>query len=71
MNEMKDAKTCCKCPCHKMNGILIALIGLVFLLGHLDVIAQRIVDIAWPVLVILLGLKNSMGKGKCKCCANS
>jgi uncharacterized membrane protein YhaH (DUF805 family) len=54
-----------------MNGILIALIGLVFLLGHLDVIAQRIVDIAWPVLVILLGLKNSMGKGKCKCCANS
>jgi hypothetical protein len=54
-----------------MNGILVALIGLTFLLGNLGVLSQKIVGIAWPVLLILLGLKNSVGRGKCKCCPES
>lgn len=68
--KCKDGKKCC-CPCHKVNGVLIALIGLSFLLGHLEVISEKIVGIAWPVLLILLGLKNSFGKSKCKCCSEA
>ena len=58
----------CGCPCHKMGGIFIALIGLAFLLGALDVISQKMVNVAWPSLLILVGLKHS-AKGMCKCCA--
>jgi len=60
----------CGCPCHKMTGIFVALIGIDFLLGTLDVVSQKVVGIVWPVLLILLGLKNSFGKGKCKCCSD-
>ena len=58
----------CKCPHHKLNGILIALIGLAFLLAHLDVIPMHVVGMIWPVLLILIGLKKSFGRGMCKCC---
>ena len=68
MEKQLNDKKCCCCPCHAMSGILIALIGLVFLLGSLEVLSQKVVAYAWPVLLILLGLKNSIGKGKCKCC---
>jgi hypothetical protein len=61
----------CGCTCHKMNGIFVALIGLAFLLGALDVVSQHVVGIAWPVVLILLGLQNSLGRGRCKCCAES
>jgi len=47
---MEDDKACttktnCCCPCHKMPGILLALIGVAFLLGTFDVISQRVVSI--------------------------
>ena len=51
-----------------MTGIFVALIGLTFLLGALNVLGQRIVSIAWPIGLILIGLQNSIGKGRCKCC---
>jgi hypothetical protein len=66
-----EPKKSCGCPCHLMNGILVALIGLIFLLGNFSVLSPKIVGIAWPVLLILLGLKNSVGKGRCKCCPES
>lgn len=70
---MEDGKSCgmkgCKCPCHKMLGILIALIGVTFLLGHLGVLSSGIVDVVWPILLILIGLKKTCPKGFCKCCA--
>jgi hypothetical protein len=53
-----------------MVGILVALIGLTFLLGNLGVIGERVVSIAWPVLLILIGLKKTTG-GMCKCCART
>lgn len=67
---MDDAaqKPKCKCPCHMMSGILVALIGLVFLLGAFNVLGPRVVSIAWPIGLILLGLQNSIGKGRCNCC---
>ena len=67
--ENQITKSGCCCPCHKMNGILIALIGLTFLLGAFEVLSQKVVSITWPILLILLGLKNA-GKGMCKCCEN-
>jgi hypothetical protein len=58
----------CKCPCHKMPGILIALIGVTLLLGNLGILAAKVVGIIWPILLILLGLKKAC-KGACKCCS--
>ena len=57
----------CGCPCHKMGGIGIALVGLTFLLGNLGVLSAQVVGIVWPSLLILGGLKCCC-KGKCKCC---
>jgi len=61
----------CGCVCHKMTGIFIALFGLNFLLKSVGVYGDNISNIVWPVLIILIGLKNSFGKGKCKCCSDS
>ena len=68
---MASEEKACGCVCHKFNGILVAVLGLDFLLGQLDVISQKVVGTVWPIVVILLGLSNSIGKGKCKCCNGS
>ena len=67
----EEAKKSCCCFCHKVPGILVALIGVVFLLGALEVLSTKTVHITWPILLILLGLKCSCGKGKCKCCPDA
>ena len=66
---MEDGKSC-NCMCHKMVGILVALFGLVLLLGAIHVLSPKIVHLALPVLIILGGLKMSM-KGICSCCKDS
>ena len=53
--------------CHKMVGGLVALLGLAFLLGNLGLLSMSTVSMAWPILLILIGLKKMMG-GACKCC---
>ena len=58
----------CGCPCHKMIGVLVVAFGLVFLLGALNVLSDRAVSIAWPIIVILAGLKKLFG-GSCSCCS--
>ena len=68
---MEQGKNGCGCSCHKTLGILIAFIGVVFLLGHFDVIGSDTVDILWPVLVILIGIKKAYGRSICKCCSGS
>ena len=62
-----DGKNCA-CFCHKFKGFAIAFIGLMVLLGNLQILDQHLVGILWPVALILIGLKKAMGKGKCKCC---
>jgi hypothetical protein len=59
----------CKCKCHCATGVLIALIGLDFLLGAFQVVGPRFIEVSWPILVILLGLKKSFGS-MCKCCSD-
>ncbi len=63
-------KKSCRCPCHKSLGLFIALIGLVFLLGNTDVLSQKVVQMTWPILLMLIGLKKAF-KGMCKCCSDS
>ena len=73
--EQGEGKSCgtkgCKCPCHKALGILIALIGIVFLLGTYDVVSAKFVGTVWPILLILIGLKKICPKGMCKCCSEA
>lgn len=57
----------CKCVCHKAIPIMIALLGLTFLLKELGVLSAGTANIVWPAIVILIGLKKAMGKC-CKCC---
>ncbi|MGO9246177.1 MAG: LiaF transmembrane domain-containing protein [Verrucomicrobiia bacterium] len=57
----------CSCPCHKIIGLFIALIGLTFLLGALNILSPRIVGVTWPILLLLIGFKIVCG-GSCKCC---
>jgi hypothetical protein len=57
----------CSCPCHKMVGLFIALIGLTFLLGAFNVFSPRVVEVTWPILLTLIGVQKICGS-KCKCC---
>ena len=64
---MQTPESKCCCFYHKAPGLLIALIGLTFLLGAFNVLGHRVVEFTWPILLILLGLKKMCG-GVCKCC---
>lgn len=64
--ETPERKKCC-CPCHKMGGVLIALLGVVVLLGALDVLSSKTVWITSAILVIFIGLKQATSN-MCKCC---
>lgn len=63
-----EGQKTCNCPHHKMIPLGIVLIGLVFLLGALGVLAMSTVNITWPIIVILIGLQKMM-RGMCKCCS--
>ena len=67
MEPSQAPESKCGCPCHCMTGILIALIGLTFLLGAFNVLSARVVEITWPILLILIGVQKVCGR-KCKCC---
>jgi hypothetical protein len=51
-----------------MKGVLVALVGLTFLLGSLGALSAKVVGLVWPTLVILIGVMMTCGKS-CKCCA--
>jgi len=57
----------CKCAHHHLAPLLIALIGVVFLAKAMNWIAAGTADVAWPILLIILGL-HKMCSGLCKCC---
>ena len=67
---MEHGKSC-KCPCHKVMGILVSFIGVLFLLRHFAVIDQDTLAVMWPILLILVGLNKAYGKGMCKCCSEA
>lgn len=59
----------CTCFHHKLVPILIILLGLAFLLENLNVLTAGFVGLAWPVLLILVGVVKIFGHG-CKCCSH-
>lgn len=63
---MEEGKMKCSCPHHKFVPGLIALFGLVFLLGTLGKLSNNTVQMVWPILVIAAGLMK-MFEYKCKC----
>lgn len=52
-------------------GMLIAFIGVVFLLHHFNVVDKETLEVMWPLLLILVGLNKAYGKGMCKCCSQA
>lgn len=67
--DKMDGKNC-KCPCHKMPGLIIIVVGLAFLLETLNVLDTRTAHIIMAAGVMLYGFKTCGGKGMCKCCSN-
>jgi len=65
--DMKMGKTC-GCGCHKVMPILIIILGLDLLLGTLNVISWGVVNIIWPILIIIAGCVK-LGKRSCGCWA--
>ena len=57
----------CGCMHHAIVPILVALLGVAFLLLNLNIITMQVVNIVWPVLLILAGLFKACGR-MCKCC---
>ena len=57
----------CSCSHHKIVPLAITLIGIVFLLGATGTLSPETVNITWPIIVIIVGLKKMM-KGVCGCC---
>ncbi len=57
----------CTCAHHKMVPALIALLGFVFLLNSLALVPQRFADLAWPTIIMLIGLQK-LFEHKCRCC---
>lgn len=67
--DMQQTGQKCNCFHHKLVPIFIVLLGVLFLLGAMDVIAAHTVSVVWPVIVILAGLQKLMGHN-CKCCSS-
>ncbi|MEK7299015.1 MAG: DUF5668 domain-containing protein [Candidatus Margulisiibacteriota bacterium] len=60
----------CGCVCHRTIGVLVALVGLTFLLRELGTISTHLANMIWPILIIGIGLKKSF-RGMCRCCPKS
>jgi len=73
-SEKKVCHTCgmgihrnCNCSHHKVVPLLVALFGLLFLLGNLGYVGANYVNIIWPVLALVGGLAK-LFENNCRCC---
>lgn len=57
----------CRCPHHMMFPFLVVAFGATFLLGAFNVIDGETVNVIWPIIVVLAGLKKMFAR-MCKCC---
>ena len=69
--ETSEEKKCCEtkkcCPCRIIQGVYIILIGVIMLLGALDVLSEKTALIWISIIVMLIGLKKICGSIR-KCC---
>jgi len=64
-----NATNKCKCFHHVIVPGLIFLIGLVLLLGNLEVLSASLTAMLWPIGLALVGLMK-MFSNKCVCCCS-
>ena len=57
----------CPCPHHKVVPVAVFLIGLFGLLSYFQIISMNGFSIAWPILLMIIGLMKIF-KNKCRCC---
>ena len=71
METTEEKKCCetkkCRCFCHKMDGVIWMVIGIIILLWAFDIIRANLVWIIVGSVVIVAGLQKILG-GFCKCC---
>jgi hypothetical protein len=70
--ETTEEKKCCEtkkchCICHKMDGVIWMVIGIIILLWAFDIIRANIFWTIVGSVVIVAGLQKILG-GFCKCC---
>jgi hypothetical protein len=65
--EMGETKKVCSCGHHKVLPIIVILLGLAFLLGALNVLTATVVNMIWPILLIIGGVVK-MSESRCSCC---
>lgn len=56
----------CKCMHHKFVPGFLILIAVAFLLKAYGILSAGVVDVAWPILLGLIGVAKWTGHG-CKC----
>lgn len=61
----KDGKAC-TCMHHHMLALLVTLFGVVFLFGDLGWIPGQMVNVIWPLILVIGGI-GKMLEGRCKC----
>ena len=57
----------CSCPHHSMVPVFIIILGLVLLAHALGFITDELNAVAWPAIIVLIGLQKFFGKW-CRCC---
>ena len=71
METTEEKKSCatgkCRCFCHKMDGVIWMVIGIIILLWAFGVIQQNLFWIIVGAAVVVAGLQKILG-GFCKCC---
>lgn len=63
---MEQGKVC-GCGHHKVMPILVILFALVFLMHALHIVGMGLVNVTWPILLIIAACAK-MGGRSCGCC---
>ncbi len=65
---MTGGKMKCSCFHHKIVPALIIFIGALFLLNAIELLPENLLNILWPLMLILVGI-TKIFSGNCGCCS--
>lgn len=72
-NGKTPEKSCCKCPCRWIMGLLLAAAGVLLVLVNLEIIGGTFAEMVmtwWPAALVLFGISQLCpchgGCGSCK-----
>lgn len=66
-DKMMNQGEKCTCPHHGVVPVILIFLGALFFMKALGVFSAGMVDITWPVLVMIAGF-TKLGGRMCKCC---